>query len=187
MKDKYYILEDCVRKTYANVVWSHKIQEKQADVYSSRYKRLETAKIVIASFASCGVFSVVFTDELCVKIISAILSLGTLFITSYFKSFNLMNLTKIHKEAALEYLALRNELELLILSIHLREADVASIEEKYESIVNNKLNSIDSKAPSTTEKAVKKAREALNVKKDNTYTDSEIDSFLPKNLRRSIL
>ena len=34
MKDSYKILEDIVRESYVGVVWSHKIQEKQSDIYA---------------------------------------------------------------------------------------------------------------------------------------------------------
>ena len=33
---EYEILLDVVRQSYASVVWTHKIQEKQADIYSER-------------------------------------------------------------------------------------------------------------------------------------------------------
>ena len=37
-------------------------------------------------------------------------------------------------------------------------------------------------APNTTDKAVKLARKALNVSKDNTFTEDEINAFLPDEL-----
>ena len=33
MDNEYAILEDSVRNTFGSVVWSHKIQEKQADIF----------------------------------------------------------------------------------------------------------------------------------------------------------
>ncbi len=36
--EEYNTLESCVRKTYASVVWSHKTQEKQADIYALQFK-----------------------------------------------------------------------------------------------------------------------------------------------------
>ena len=55
MDEEYIILEDSVRNTFGGVIWSHKIQEKQADIYSSQYKYMETAKIVAASLTSVGI------------------------------------------------------------------------------------------------------------------------------------
>ena len=38
-------------------------------------------------------------------------------------------------------------------------------------------------APNTTPKAVERAHQALKIQNDNTYTDDEIDSLLPAELR----
>ena len=57
MDDEYSILEDSVRNTFGSVVWSHKIQEKQADIYFSQYKCMETIKIATASLTSVGIVS----------------------------------------------------------------------------------------------------------------------------------
>lgn len=48
MADSYKIIEDTVRDTFARAVWSHKIQEKQADIYQSQYKVMQTVSIVCA-------------------------------------------------------------------------------------------------------------------------------------------
>lgn len=39
MIDNYGVLEDVVRDSYAGVVWSHKIQEKQSDIYAEKFKK----------------------------------------------------------------------------------------------------------------------------------------------------
>ena len=39
---QYQILLDTVRQQYASVVWTHKIQEKQADLYAESILQQET-------------------------------------------------------------------------------------------------------------------------------------------------
>ena len=51
---EYEILLDVVRQSYASVVWTHKIQEKQADIYSKRKNILDTINIIVATLTSCG-------------------------------------------------------------------------------------------------------------------------------------
>jgi hypothetical protein len=46
------------------------------------------------------------------------------------------------------------------------------------------LLAVNSGAPSTTFRAYKKAQEALQKLEDMTFTDAEIDAFLPKELKR---
>ena len=125
MADQYNILEDAVRDMFARAVWSHKIQEKQSDIYQMRYKWMETVSILCASLTAVGILSTIFTDQLWLKIVSAILSFATAFIAAYFKSFDLSTLTKSHKETANKLLIVRNEITSLLTSIKLKEKSIA--------------------------------------------------------------
>ena len=77
-------METSVKRSYASVVWSHKIQEKQCDIYTRQYKLLETLNIIAASATSVGILSLIFTNQFWIKIISAILSFVTIFVSAYF-------------------------------------------------------------------------------------------------------
>jgi len=46
------------------------------------------------------------------------------------------------------------------------------------------LHSVYSGAPSTTFQAYRKAQDALKKYEDMTFSDDEIDTFLPKELKR---
>jgi len=182
MTDNYKILEDAVRDMFGRAVWSHKIQEKQADIYQEQYKCMEIMSIVSASFTSAGILSTIFTDRLFVKIISTILSFITIFVTAYFKSFDLNKLTKTHKEAANKLLIVRNKMMCMLTSIKLKEKTVAELENRYHELMDE-ANEIYREAPQTTDKAVAMAKEALQVKGDNTFSDEEINSYLPQSLK----
>lgn len=183
MEDEYKILESEGRNKYVSVVWSHKIQEKQADIYSKRYEYLETAKIISASLTSVGIISLLFTEQLWVKILSALISFVSVFVSAYFKSFNLSNLIKLHKDTANQLLRVRDQLELVLLDVKLKSKTVDEITDEYKEIVD-RLHTVYDEAPSTTDKAVEQASKALNINKDNTFTDSEIDKYLPEALRK---
>ena len=180
---KYDKIESSVRDTFGGVVWSHKIQEKQADIYAGRFKWMETAKIVSASLTSVGVISLIFTDQLWIKLVSALISFVSVFVSAFFKSFDLQTSVSQHKSAANSLLAVRDELKLLLLQNHLQKDDPDILYEKFESTVHQ-LDKVYADAPNTTNKAVKMAREALNVTQDNTFFDVEIDRFLPIELRK---
>ena len=171
-----------IRKTYASVVWSHKIQEKQAEIYEAKYAWLEKLNIAAASLTSAGIIALIFTDQLWIKIGSALLSFITLFVTAIFKSFELPQIGKRNKETANKLISVRDELELLILKLKTEAASNSDILAKYEELVK-KADEIYLAAPNTTPKAVERARQALKIQNDNTYTDDEIDSLLPMELR----
>lgn len=179
----YQVLLDVVRENFASVVWTHKIQEKQADIYSRQYKVLETINVIVAALTSCGVFSIVINEDcIVIKVVTCILSFVTLAITTYFKSFDLKSLEKQHKDAANNFIVVRNDLLQVIADIHMKNGSVQDINESYQKIIQ-RLNSLYVIAPGTSNRAVKQASNALGKDKEYSYTDVEIDCFLPPALR----
>lgn len=183
MDEEYIILEDSVRNTFGSVVWSHKIQEKQADIYSSQYKFMETAKIAAASLTSVGIVSLLFTDQLWIKILSAIISFVSVFISAFFKSFDLRSLISSHNNTAQKLRVIRDELKMIILLIHLKDKTVSELTSIYQDTIKS-LDDIYAEAPRTTDKAVQKARYTLNITQDNLFSDEEINNNLPELLQR---
>jgi hypothetical protein len=123
----YQVLLDLVRQNFASVVWTHKVQEKQADIYVEYYAKLQTMNIIAASITSCGIVSTIFAGDafqLVLKIVTATLSFFTLCITAYFKCFDLQTLGKQNKEAANQFLVIRNELLQIIGDIHIQKEDL---------------------------------------------------------------
>ena len=183
MIENYKMLEDVVRDSYASVVWSHKIQEKQADIYAEKFKKMETVNIGAASLTSVGIVALIFTDSLWLKLVSALISFDTVYITAYFKSFDLQKFITSHKAAANKVIAVRDQYKVLLTEIKLKVDSVENLLARYKELVE-KTDAIYLEAPTTTDEAVDKASKALKIKKDNTFTDAEIDSFLPLSLRR---
>ncbi|MDO4673252.1 MAG: hypothetical protein Q4A76_10085, partial [Porphyromonadaceae bacterium] len=59
--------------------------------------------------------------------------------------------------------------------IKLQSDSVEKLLVAYKNLVE-KTDAIYLEAPTTTDKAVNRASEALKIKKDNSFTDDEIDS-----------
>lgn len=160
------------------MVWTHKIQEKQADIYLKKYNRLEFMRILSSALTSSGIFAVLFVNEFRLKLITAIVSAISLFISTYFKTYDLKLLQKEHKKSALLFLELREELVSVLCDIKMNKYIEEDLLKKRDDLINKKVE-IANNTLDASEKAVKKASESLKVKQDNTYTDEEIDSFLP--------
>lgn len=180
--NEYQILLDVVRQTFASVVWTHKIQEKQADIYNERYAFIETINIVIVSITACGIVSLIFTDQMWVKIAASLLSLATVAISIYDKTFHLHDLGTQHKISANKLLLIRNELLQIISDIHIHKESMEDINKRYQEL-KIKLNKIYSEMPTTTNNAVERASLALKTKEEFTYSEEEIDRFLPPTLK----
>ena len=184
---EYEILLDVVRQSYASVVWTHKIQEKQADIYSKRKNILDTINIIVATLTSCGVTSIVVNkDCFALKLITFALSFIAVAITAYFKNFDLKSLQKQHKDAANNFIVIRNELLQVIADIHMQNEDVKSLNDRYKSIME-RLNKLLMNAPIVSERAGKRAKNVFAKEKGYCYKEEEIDRFLPPELRKSCM
>ena len=103
-------LESQLRQKFASAVWTHKIQEKQADYYKRLYNIMETVRIILSAITTSGIISSIFVDKTWLKVITAIISMETLFISTYLKSYDLKGLHQKHKENAIQLLDLREEI-----------------------------------------------------------------------------
>ncbi|MDR1008088.1 MAG: SLATT domain-containing protein [Campylobacteraceae bacterium] len=178
MSDKLNIIENTVRASFAGVVWSHKIQEKQADIYDCRYKCFEIIQITTSAFTSVGIVTLLFYDEYLIKLISALVSFVTVVISMLLKSFNMQELCTAHKKSALTLLIIRDKYQHLLMEIHIGEKSYIELNNEYMELEQEKHKAyLDS--PSTSDKAVELASQALKIKSDNKYTDNEINNFLP--------
>lgn len=83
MEKEYIALENQIRPSYASVAWTHKIQEKQAEIHEKRYAIMATINIFAASLTSAGIVTTIFTDQTWVKVASAIVSFVTVFIRTF--------------------------------------------------------------------------------------------------------
>ena len=92
-------------------------------------------------------------------------------------------MVNIHSLTAKKLIEIREELKLILLKIHAENIDFESGAEKYKQTII-KLNDIYKESPRTSDKAVKQAKKALNISKDNEFNDKEIDLSLPKLLRK---
>lgn len=182
MSSEYQILLDEVRQSFASAVWTHKIQEKQSDIYHAKYNKFECANIFSSALSASGILAAIFHDEVWVKAFAAVISFASLFCAAYLKSFNLKEKEMANKHCANKYAIIRNKLFHLIADIRRKNRSVEEITSDYETILSE-INDLYINAPTTSSKAVIHASIALNVLKDYSYTDEEIDKFLPPGLR----
>ncbi|HCL4436927.1 TPA: SLATT domain-containing protein [Clostridium botulinum] len=172
------ILESQLRQIFASVVWTHKIQEKQADIYLKRYNRLERSRILLSALTSSGIFAVVFVDNFRLKIITAGVSAVSLYINTYFKSYDLKSLQKKHKGSAIELLEIREDLMSVLCDVAIGKYSEEELFKKRDEFLERKIE-IAKNALDAGDKAVKEASNSLKIREDNTYSDNEIDSYLP--------
>ena len=71
----------------------------------------------------------------------------------------------------------------LITDLRMGEKPIVTLQAERDDLLEE-LHSVYSGAPSTTYQAYKKAQEALQKLEEMTFSDEEIDAFLPKDLKK---
>ena len=177
------IIESEIRQIFASIVWNHKIHEKHSDINSFWFNILEFCKILSSVITTSGLLTCFFVDEVALKIITTVFSAKCLFINTFYKTYNLRESRDSHKLSALEFLQLKNETICILSDIKLKKIELDEATKKRNEILL-KYHDICKKSLSTCNRAVKKASKALKIQKDNTFSNDEIDSYLPIELRK---
>ncbi len=181
--DSRRILEGQLRECYGRVVYSHKTHEKCADLLLSRLARVKLWQIVLSAVTTAGFLGAVFGTGKAGAIIGVIVSTVLLALNAYTKNYDLGELAQKHKQAANDLWIIREQYLSLLVDLAMREKPIEALQGQRDALVEQ-LHDTYSGAPSTTYDAYKKAQEALKHSEDMTFTDVEIDAFLPKELKR---
>lgn len=178
------ILEGQLRECYGRVVYSHKTHEKCADILLSRQGRIRVWQIILSAVTTAGFVGAVFGAGKIGAVLGLIVSTVLLALNSYTKNYDLGELAQKHKQAANDLWLIREQYLSLLVDLRMRTKPLAALQEQRDQLVA-RLHAVYSGAPSTTVSAYKKAQQALQKLEDMTFSDEEIDAFLPKELKRT--
>lgn len=176
------ILESQIRELYGRVVWTHKTQEKCADILLNRHTTLKIIQITLSALTTTGILVAVFGEIKAVGIISAILSALLFGINTYSKDYDLGEISQKHSNSASELWYIRESYLSLLTDIKAERLSVEQIIEQRD-ILQEKLNNVYKGAPRTVNSAYKKATKGLKENEELTFSREEINNLLPEELR----
>ena len=177
------ILEGQLRECYGRVVYSHKTHEKCADILLCSLSRIRIWQIVLSAITTAGFIGAVFGAGKIGAVLGLIVSTVLLALNSYTKNYDLGELAQKHKQAANDLWIIRESYLSLLVDIAMKERPLEGLQKQRDELIKQ-LHAVYSGAPSTTYKAYKRAQQALQKLEDMTFSDAEIDAFLPKELKR---
>lgn len=184
MNTEASILEGQIRECYGRVVYSHKTHEKCADILLRKNGQIKMAQIVLSAFVTGGVISTFFGSGSWGSAISVALSATLLAINSYTKDHDLGEIAQKHRQAGAELWVIREQYLSLLTDLQIGDKSINDIRNRREELLQD-LHAVYTGAPSTNYKAYKMAQTALKALEDMTFTDAEIDAFLPRELKRN--
>lgn len=181
--DSRAILEGQLRECFGRVVYSHKTHEKCADILLARLSKIKLWQIILSAITTGGFIAAVFGAGIVGALLGVLVSTLLLALNAYTKNYDLGELSQKHKRAGADLWIIREKYLSLITDLRMGEKPIESLQAERDALLED-LHSVYSGAPSTTYEAYRKAQEALQKLEDLTFSDEEIDAFLPKELKK---
>ncbi len=177
------ILEGQLRECFGRVVYSHKTHEKCADILLSQLSRIKLWQIILSAITTGGFIAAVFGVGTIGTLVGVVASTSLLVLNTYTKDYDLGELAQKHRRAGTDLWMIREKYLSLITDLRMGKKPIEQLQLERNNLLEE-LHTIYSGAPSTTYQAYKKAQEALKQLEDMTFSDEEIDAFLPDQLKR---
>lgn len=188
VKTQYKLLVD----RFGKMIWTHKIQEKQADIYMREAKDLKCkmAWLTVLTTTTAVITAIdqilqLVNCEWAGSIITAVLAGWSTYYVLRYKDESYETKAKENKNYAAQCRRMRNEYESFLTDI--KSGQVTSLDdiakrrdelEKEEDILFS-----GEIAPHTSKEAYEEAEKALKQNKEAISEQDELDSIIPENLR----
>jgi len=143
------------------------------------------AQIVLSVLTTGTFISTFFGSGAVGAAIGTALSTLLLMLNAYTKNYDLGELAQKHKQAANDIWLVREKYLTILTDVAMGQRPLEALQVERDTLLEQ-LHNIYAGSPSTSYKAYKKAQEALKRNEDMTFTDTEIDAFLPPQLRRGV-
>lgn len=182
--DHINVLEGQLRECYGRVVYSHKTHEKCADILLERQGSIKFWQIVISAAVTGGIVSTFFGTKEIGAAITALLSASLLALNAYTKDYDLGAIAQKHRQAGSDLWIIREKYLSLLTDIRFGDVALEIIRTRRDAL-QDELHAVYAGAPSTNFKAYSMAQDALKKLEDMTFSDKELDAFLPKELKRN--
>lgn len=178
------VIESQIREGYGRVVYSHKVHEKTADIYSRRLSTIKLCQIILSAITAGSLLVTLFSQNRIGTIVASFFSTILLGLSTYVKDYDLGELAQKHVETANRLWEIRESCLSLLTDMVSDGLDLEEVR-KERDLLQSRLVSVYRNAPRTIDKGYEEARKALKIGEEMTFTDEEIDAFLPAPLRRA--
>jgi hypothetical protein len=171
------------RELYGRTIYTHRVHEKEREMWSRKASKMNYINLALISATTLfAVISAIVQPKWSLILTAVLASATTAFVVGQ-SSFDPVGKENRHRIAAKELLWLREQLLLLIERCHLGTEPADHLQKSLESLTRE-LTAVYKFSPDTSQEAYVVARTALN-KGEFTFSDTEIDAFLPGTLRKN--
>lgn len=179
-----YVLESQLRECYGRCAYTHKTHEKMAERSAASLRRFKWVQIILSALTTGGAVGVVFDrSSVFFPYATAALAIMLLILNSYLKDLDPGQLAQKHREAASDIWNIREAYLSLLTDVRDPSFGLPELRKRRDEL-QTQLHKIYRIAPHTDSRAYGQAQDALKNKEDLTFSDGEIDAFLPAPLKR---
>ena len=183
MSEERKFFESQIRECYGRIVYTHKIHEKMADQFDGEQNCIKFWQILLSSITTVGVIGTIFSDTHTIAYITALISLAMSAMTLYTKNINPGGLAQKHRETASNIWDKRESYFSLLFDIHDDTIPLEALRKRRDAL-QSQLHEIYHSAPHTNSDAYKAAQDGLKNNEEMTFSEEEINKFMPQQLRR---
>lgn len=180
---KIDVIEDQIRESFGRVAWTHKTHEKASDIARKNSDLLKNIQMIISAVTTSGLMVSLVGDNKAGAILGTVFSTILLIINLIFKNYDYSLKSNTHAEVAVKLWNIREEYISLLTDINMQSLEVNEIIKKRD-LLQEKVFKIYQNAPRTDSKAYNEASKGLKEQEELTFSDEEIDKFLPRVLRK---
>ena len=177
-----------IRQSFANTVFTHKVQEVAAENAGSHALKVKIANIGIVVLALIMLLlQVANQSNLVFSYLGSGIAAGEIIFLIVQLTFNFEQIALAHKNSALKYMQLRDKYRSLIVDTMNEQTPPNNVIARRDSL-QAEYQVISDLAPQTGTKEYAEAQKRLHTAgasggEHYTWSDTEIDQFLPEDLR----
>jgi hypothetical protein len=182
------VIESQLRECFARAAYSHKTHEKCADIALGRLGHIKVWQLLLSAVTTGGLLAVAFGPADKSKVtaaIAAVVSTALLALNAYTKENDLGQTAQKHKETADKLWNVRESYLSLLTDVRAGFVQLDDVRKRRDEL-QMLLSATYESAPRTSGKGYALAQDALKAREDLTFSDAEIDQFLPVVLRRTV-
>jgi hypothetical protein len=174
---------EVIKDSFGRVVFTHKTHEKAAEREETKNCVVKWVNISLTVLTLVFLLIAIISNSRAFLYCGATLTAVTVGFLLFQLSFDPARIAEKHRATAKELWYVREKYENLIadiLNMRLTGNEICAVRDH----LSDKLGTIYKFAPQTDAKSYAKARCALNIEDEMTFSDEEINRYLPESLRK---
>jgi SMODS and SLOG-associating 2TM effector domain family 4 len=175
-------IEGQLRECYGRAVYSHKTHEKCADILLKRLANIKLLQIILSVITTGSFLTTILGSGKEAAVIGVVFSMALLVLNAYAKNYDLGELAEKHKKAANDVWLIREQYLSLLTDLAGSSKSAEEVQAERDRLVVA-LHVVYAGSPSTTYAAYRQAQKSLKHNEEMTFSDEEIDAFLPNQIR----